>query len=86
MQGTGTLYDKAKPLIFNEEKEKVVKVQNSQLTERLEVPKLCPEERLGIASQLREAFGRLNERQSNKEYTSVDQNHCLISKQPGAVD
>jgi hypothetical protein len=33
-----------------------------QLIERLELPDLCSEERLGIASQLREAFGAVQER------------------------
>jgi hypothetical protein len=43
----------------------VVKVQEPakvlQLIGRLELPELCLEERLGIACQLREALGKLNE-------------------------
>ncbi len=38
-----------------------VKVQVVQLIQRLELPELCYEERLGIASQLRNALGAVNE-------------------------
>jgi len=38
-----------------------------QLIERLELPELCYEERLGIASQLREAVGRVNEHAPPKD-------------------
>ena len=45
--------------------DQVVKVQEPekliQLIERLELPGLCLEERLGIAGQQREMFGGLNE-------------------------
>jgi site-specific recombinase XerD len=47
--------------IVPEIKDEVVKVQVVQLIQRLELPELCFEERLGIASQLREAFGMVNE-------------------------
>ena len=51
-------------LIGDEQKEniEVVKVQEVfQLIERLELPELCFEERLGIAAQLREALGVVQE-------------------------
>jgi site-specific recombinase XerD len=61
-------------LQIGEEKEedKVVKVQMVfQLIQKLEMPELCFEERLGITSQLREALGNVNEHAPpEKELTS----------------
>ncbi len=41
--------------------DEVVKVQVTQLIQQLETPELCLEERLEIASQLRQVLGRVNE-------------------------
>jgi len=52
------------PKIEEKKEDEVVKVQLFQLIQRLELPELCFEERLGIAGQLREALSIV------QEYTS----------------
>lgn len=50
------------PPLTEEPKDEDVKVQMVfQLIQKLETPELCFEERLGIASQLRQALGRVHE-------------------------
>ncbi len=60
----------------------VVKVQEPtkalQLIERLEIPELCYEERLGIASQLREALSGVN------EHAPPDNIDVASSSKPGS--
>jgi len=68
-------------IVPKEEDIEDVKVQEPQklfqLIERLELPKLCYEERLGIASQLREMVGRMNEHAPPED--AVDKFHPIIS-------